>query len=390
MKKLALIGSTGSIGRQTLEVAEFLRDEIEVYGLTAHQRYDLLIEQVRKFQPQCVVLSNPVNFAKLSSELNGWQGRLLIGPEGLIELATDPAVDLVVSAAVGVAGLIPTMAAVKAGKEVALANKETLVVAGGIIMEEVKKRNVRLLPVDSEHNAIFQCLMGQNPAELKYIYLTASGGPFREASPAQMERVSPEDALAHPTWKMGGKITIDSATLMNKGLEVIEAHWLFGVNYDRIKVVIHPQSIVHSLIEMVDGSLLAQLGPADMRLPIEFALTYPQRRNNPFSRLDLLACGRLEFFPPDFHRFPCLELAYEAGRTGGSMPAVMNAANEEAVNLFLKGIIGFMDIPRMVDAVMGEHHKDGILTGPSLEAIMEVDGWARDRVKSRIGNKKGR
>jgi len=382
LKKLAIIGSTGSIGRQTLEVVEYLKERITVYGLAAHSRVDLLAAQVKKYRPQVVVLGDAGKLKTLASLLTGWNGRLLAGPEGLEELAADPEVDMVVSSAVGAAGIKPTLTAVKSGKEVALANKEALVAAGELIMNEVKARKVRFLSIDSEHSSVFQCLAGQQPSELKNIYLTASGGPFRNTTLSEMRKVTPERALAHPTWKMGKKITIDSATLMNKGMEVIEAHWLFGLPYDRIKVVIHPQSMVHALVETVDGFFLAQLGPADMRLPIKFALTYPERTDNPFAGLDLFSLNRLEFFAPDVKRFPCLPLAYAAGRRGGTMPAVMNAANEEAVAAFLQHRLGFSEIGSMVEKVMERHEKDGVVFHPDLETIMTVDRWARKMCSS--------
>lgn len=378
MKKIAILGSTGSIGKQTLEVIAGFPGRFEVYGLAAHRQVDLLAEQVKTYRPKVVVLSGSEDSSEISSKLAGWEGRLLFGAEGMVELAADPEVETLVSAVVGIAGLPPTLAAFKAGKDVALANKESLVSAGELVTSEMKKARGRLLPIDSEHSAIFQALMGQNIEELSSIILTASGGPFRESTLEEMEKVTPQEALTHPTWKMGGKITIDSATLMNKGLEVIEAHWLFGVDYERIKVVVHPQSIVHSMIEMIDGTILAQLGPADMRLPIAFALTYPTRRGNRFSRLDPFSIGALEFYPPDYERFPCLRLAYESGRIGKSMPTVMNAANEEAVNLFFEGRIGFLGIARMIEEVMGEHQKSGLLSPLSLEDILEVDRWARN------------
>ncbi len=376
--KLAIIGSTGSIGRQTVEVAEFLGDQIEIYGISAHNQSSLLTEQIRTLHPKKAVVTNPLQYQQVASELTGWDGELLSGAEGLIELVTDPEVDLVVSAVVGAAGIKPTLAALKAGKKVALANKESLVAAGEVIMAELGRRGKsQLIPVDSEHSAIFQCLQGITKENLKTLHLTASGGPFRQFSLKQMEKITPKAALAHPTWQMGGKITVDSATLMNKGLEVIEAHWLFGVDYEWIKVVIHPQSIVHSLIELVDGSFLAQLGPADMRLPIQLALTYPQRKPNPFSRLDLCNLSELQFYPPDFQLFPCLALAYEAGKTGGTMPAVLNAANEEAVWSFLAGRISFLEIPRLITKVMNEHMKR-VSQRPDLETILEADHWARN------------
>ncbi len=380
-KKIAIIGSTGSIGRQTIEVADFLHDEIEIYGLSAHTQTSMFVEQIGRLQPKKAVVTDPLQYSKTLSAVSGWDGQLLPGREGLIELVTDPEVDLVVSAVVGAAGIKPTLAALQVGKKVALANKESLVAAGEVIMEEISKsKDVILLPVDSEHSAIFQCLQGASAKELKDIHLTASGGPFRQFTKEQMEGITPQAALAHPTWQMGGKITIDSATLMNKGLEVIEAHWLFGIDYDQIKVVVHPQSIVHSMIEMVDGSLLAQLGPADMRLPIQYALTYPKRKYNPFSRLDLYKLSDLEFYPPDFKRFPCLELAYEAGKTGGTMPAVLNAANEEAVWAFLAEKINFLDIPRIITRVIDEH-LPRVIYRPDLETILETDNWARSMAR---------
>ncbi|HHU51703.1 MAG TPA: 1-deoxy-D-xylulose-5-phosphate reductoisomerase [Firmicutes bacterium] len=382
MKKIAVLGATGSIGRQTLEVVDQLQGEVGVFALSAHGNVDLLAEQVDKYHPQVVAISDQSKLPLLRRRLSGWPGRVLSGEQGLVEIATAPEVDLIVSAVVGVAGLVPTYAALQAGKQVALANKETLVAGGHLIMAEANKRNSPLLPVDSEHSAVFQSLMGQDPTALKKIILTASGGPFLRSSLAEMEKVTPEAALAHPTWRMGEKITIDSATLMNKGLEVIEAHWLFGLDYDRIEVVIHPQSVVHSLVELVDGSILAQLGPADMRLPIQFALTYPERRVNTFSRLDLTSVGEIGFYPPDPQRFLSLQLAYAAGRTGGSMPTVLNAANEEAVRLFLGRRIGFTDIWRIVEVVMGEHDKQGLDQAPDLEAIIAIDQWARSAVKS--------
>jgi 1-deoxy-D-xylulose-5-phosphate reductoisomerase len=306
-----------------------------------------------------------------------WAGQLLVGLEGLIELVTDPAVDVVVSALVGAVGIQPTLAALQAGKKVALANKECLVAAGELLLAALsKEKTAALIPIDSEHSAVFQCLQAVAAADLKQVHLTASGGPFRRFTTGQMEGITPEAALNHPTWQMGGKITIDSATLMNKGLEVIEAHWLFGLPYDRIKVVIHPQSVVHSFIELVDGSLLAQLGPADMRLPIQYALTFPERKENPFSRLDLYQLSDLQFYPPDYVRFPCLELAYAAGKEGGALPTVLNAANEEAVHAFLAGEIGFLGIPRLIERVMNEYDK-GTNRDLNLETILAVDAWAR-------------
>lgn len=376
---MVILGATGSIGQQTLDVVtQVLAAEFRVYGLTAHNRGDLLAAQIRKFRPAKAVVTNAQQSPVVTAATNGWEGELLTGPTGLIELVTDPAVDVVVSAVVGAAGIQPTLAALQAGKKVALANKETLVAAGELIMAALAKEpSARLIPVDSEHSAIFQCLQAIAEPDLKQVHLTASGGPFRNWTVEEMERVTPAAALAHPTWRMGGKITVDSATLMNKGLEVIEAHWLFGLPYDRIKVVIHPQSIIHSLIELVDGCLLAQLGPADMRLPIQYALTFPQRSGNPFSRLDLYQLSDLQFYPPDLTRFPCLELAYAAGKAGGALPTVLNAANEEAVYAFLDGRLEYLGIPLLIERVMNEFEIKGSNRNLDLDTILAVDDWAR-------------
>ncbi|NLW59966.1 MAG: 1-deoxy-D-xylulose-5-phosphate reductoisomerase [Firmicutes bacterium] len=377
-KNLVILGATGSIGQQTLDVVtRVLASEFRVYGLSAHNQGVRLAELIREYRPAKAVVTNDQHYQGVLAATAGWDGELLSGPDGLLELVTDPAVDVVVSALVGAAGIRPTLAALQAGKKVALANKESLVAAGELIMAALKKDGpAQLIPVDSEHSAVFQCLQAVAAPDLQQIHLTASGGPFRDWTREEMKKVTPAAALAHPTWRMGGKITIDSATLMNKGLEVIEAHWLFGLSYDRIKVVIHPQSIVHSLIELVDGSLLAQLGPADMRLPIQYALTFPERKANPYSRLDLNQLCDLQFYPPDFQRFPCLELAYAAGRAGGALPAVLNAANEEAVYAFLAGRIGFLAIPHLVERTMNAYAK-GSNQSLDLETILAVDAWAR-------------
>jgi 1-deoxy-D-xylulose-5-phosphate reductoisomerase len=380
MRLINIIGSTGSIGQQTLDVVEHLPG-YKVVGLTANRNVDRLVEQVRRYRPEVVAVGDKSLIPQLRLALQDWDGEVLSGPEGILELAARDNYDTLVSAAVGAAGIRPTLAAIQTGKTVALANKETLVAAGSIVMAEANKHNVRILPVDSEHSAIFQCLEGRSFYDLKRIHLTASGGPFRRHTIEQLTRVSFSEALAHPTWTMGGKITIDSATLMNKGLEVIEAHWLFGVDYDQIQVVIHPQSIVHSMIELMDGSLIAQLGPADMRLPIQLALVYPKRIEHPFSRMNLLEVGRLEFEPPDVERFPSLALAYEAGKVGGTMPAVLNAANELAVDAFLTEKISFTDIPRMVELSMGQHQKSGWIKEPSLDEILQSD----EEVRSNFG-----
>lgn len=376
MHIITVIGSTGSIGRQTLEVVDAF-PELKVAGLSAQSNIELLARQTVRYQPEAIALGDAAKLPKLRQLLAGWSGEVLTGPQGIEELAARDNYQTLVSAAVGAAGIRPTLAAIETGRNVALANKESLVAAGHLIMKKVQARGVQLRPVDSEHSAIFQCLEGKAPLGIARILLTASGGPFRSMDSESLAKVTPEAALKHPTWNMGGKITIDSATLMNKGLEVIEAHWLFNLDYSRIDVVVHPQSAIHSMVEYDDGSIIAQLGPADMRLPIQYALVYPDRLLNTFHRLDLLKLGRMDFEAPDLQRFPALALAYEAGKTGGTMPAVMNAANELAVAAFLDQKIGFGDIPRMVELVMGHHQKDGVTYEPSLEEVLAADGWVR-------------
>lgn len=375
MKKgISILGSTGSIGRQTLEVIQAFPDRFQVRALSAHSNVELIAQQVKNFNPELVVLTDPAAASQLVAILQGYPVKVLSGEEGLLEVATYPGTDLLVTAVVGFAGLKPTLAAIDAGIDIALANKETLVVAGGIVMGKARQKGIRIIPVDSEHSAIFQCLQGNNIGYLKRIILTASGGPFRNLSLAELARVTPQQALRHPNWKMGAKITIDSATLMNKGLEVLEAHWLFDLPLARVDVVVHPQSIVHSLVEFKDGSVLAQLGPPDMRLPILYALTHPERWENHLPKLNLV--GReLTFYEPDTERFPCLAYAYEAGEKGGTMPAVLNAANEVAVKAYLRKEIGFLDISRVIRGVMDEHVP---IQNPGLADILAVDTWARE------------
>ena len=356
-RRIAVLGSTGSIGRATLDVVGRLRGagvEIEVAGLAARRDVAALAGQIRTFRPAVAALERPEDVAALRAGAPGWDGRVLVGPEGLEHLAAS-GVDLVVVAVDGVAGLPPTLAALRAGADVALATKEALVAGGALVVEAAARAGRRLLPVDSEHAAIFQCLEGRPAAEVARLWLTASGGPFRRTPADALASVTRHDALRHPTWQMGPKVTVDSATLMNKGLEIIEAHWLFGLPPDRIDVVIHPQSIVHSCVELVDGSILAQLGPRDMRLPIQSALTYPRRVAHAIARLDLRTLGALEFEAPDEARFPCLALAREALRRGGTAPAALNAANEAAVRLFLDDQIGFVDIAPTVRRVLDGH-----------------------------------
>ncbi len=376
MKRIALLGATGSIGRQTLDVVDWFPD-LRVTVLTGGANVELLAAQARRYQPELVVVAEEAQYAPLQQALSGFRGRVAAGREALLEAATWENCDVVVGAISGLAGLPPVWAALQAGKDVALANKEVLVAAGELVMPLAASQQVQLLPVDSEHSAIFQCLE-QDRQAVAALLLTASGGPFRDWPVDQLEGITADEALRHPTWRMGPKITVDSATLMNKGLEVMEAHWLFQVDYEQIQVVIHPESIIHSLVQYADGALLAHLGPHDMRIPIQYALTYPQRRANRLERLDLAALGSLHFQPPDWLRFPCLGMAYEAGICGGTLPAILNGANEELVWGFLRGQIGFMDIPRGLEQVMKRSENQ---RQPDLETILAADAWARQVVR---------
>ncbi|RJX16648.1 MAG: 1-deoxy-D-xylulose-5-phosphate reductoisomerase [Ammonifex sp.] len=372
-RDIVVLGSTGSIGRQTLQVVEEFREHFRVRALAAGKNWRLLLEQVVRFEPEAAGLLHEEDAARLRAGLPpGLNTTVFSGTEGLVRLATLPGADTVVAAISGASGLVPAVAAIEAGKNIALANKETLVVAGEIVTRLAREQGVRLLPVDSEHSAVWQCL-DDRPGVAKII-LTASGGPFREYSREALARVTPETALRHPTWHMGPKITIDSATLMNKGLEVIEAHWLFGIGYDNINVLVHPQSIVHGMVEFADGSIAAALSITDMRLPILYALSYPERLANSLPKLDLAAVGRLTFEEPDRERFPCLGLAIAAGRAGGSMPAAMNAANEVAVAAFLEGRIHFNGIPAVVEKIMAGH---SMISNPSLAEVLSADALAR-------------
>jgi 1-deoxy-D-xylulose-5-phosphate reductoisomerase len=377
MKRLSILGSTGSIGVQALEVVRAHPDAFQVAALAAGRRLDLLAEQVREFRPHLVSVGRAEGVHELQERLHGFPVKICFGEEGLAEAAAYPEAELTLLAVVGAAGLKPALAAVRAGKDVALATKEALVMAGGLLTAEAAARGVKLLPVDSEHSAIFQCLEGGGQAALKRIILTASGGPLRQVPKDRLGAVSPEEALNHPTWSMGKKITIDSATLMNKGLEVIEARWLFDIDAKRVDVIIHPQSIVHSLIEYVDGSVLAQLSPPDMRLPILYALGYPDRLEHSFPSLDLVQVGSLTFEPVDRDRFPCLAYAYEAVAVGGTAPAALNAANEVAVELFLGREIDFATIPQVIEAGLRGHRSR---TGESLEDIVTVDREVREQL----------
>ena len=370
---IAILGSTGSIGRSSLDVVEALPGRFRITYLTAHRNVDLLAEQVRRFRPRAVVVRDEEHALKLRALTNG-STEVLTGDDALLDIVSRPDVDLVISALVGFAGLRPTLHAIEAGKDIALANKETLVVGGEIIMEKARIHGVRLLPVDSEHSAILQCLQGEDMRSVGRLILTASGGPFLQLPKEDFCRVTPGQALKHPTWCMGSKITIDSATLMNKGLEVIEAHWLFGLSPERIEVIVHPQSIIHSMVEFVDGSIKAQLGIPDMKLPIQYALTYPERPPSTFKRVDFSDLGRLTFQNPDYERFPCLSLAYRVLREGGTAPAILNAANEAAVQLFLEERIPFTAIPEMITEALDGIPREDHLT---LDTILRADRDAR-------------
>ncbi len=381
MKAISLLGSTGSIGTQTLDIAAQYPDQFRIVALAAGRNIELLSQQVRQFQPELVAIADPMQLSDLQAAIADLspQPTLLAGQEGIIEVARYGKADVVVTGIVGCAGLLPTVAAIKAGKDIALANKETLIAGGPVVLPLVQQHGVKLLPADSEHSAIFQCLQGVPPDGLRRILLTASGGAFRDLPVEQLAQVTVADALKHPNWTMGRKITIDSATLMNKGLEVIEAHYLFGVDYDQIAIVIHPQSIIHSLIELQDTSVLAQLGWADMRLPLLYALSYPDRVPTNWEPLDLVKIGTLTFREPDHQKYPCMQLAYAAGRAGGCMPAVLNAANEQAVALFLEEQIRFLDIPRVIEQTCDRYHSQNRST-PDLEDIIAADQWARQEV----------
>jgi 1-deoxy-D-xylulose-5-phosphate reductoisomerase len=373
-KNIALLGSTGSIGENCLRVVSEHPEHFQISYLSAHSNSRRLSEQCRKFKPKAAIITNPAKF-KTDRQLFTKNFPVLFGPENLLAIFQDPAVDLVVNAIVGGAGVFPTYHALRSGKAVALANKESLVVAGPLIMKMVREKKLTLLPIDSEHSAIFQCLLGENPQQIRRIILTASGGPFRSLSVNQLKEVTLQQAMAHPTWNMGTKITIDSATLMNKGLEIIEAFWLYEVELARLQVVIHPQSIIHSMVEFVDGSVKAQLGYPDMRIPIQFALTFPQRLPLDISYLDFKQVHSLTFEEPDSQKFPCLRIAMEAIRKGGSYPAVMDAANEVAVARFVKAEIKFSDIPSIIEKTLQAHQACQKF---SLEQILEIHDWARD------------
>jgi 1-deoxy-D-xylulose-5-phosphate reductoisomerase len=373
MKKVVLLGSTGSIGTSTTKVVDDLPDRIRLVGLAAGNNLELLLEQTRKYGPRAVSISDPAKAKQLQGSL-GKETLVFSGAEGLLKLATMPEADIVLIAIVGTAGLQPALAAIRAGKDIAVASKEILVMAGEIVMREARQHGVRVLAVDSEHSAIFQCLDGKPPNSVRKLWLTASGGPFRTTPMEEFSEITVERALKHPSWVMGKKITIDSATLFNKGLEMIEARWLFDIEMARVAVVVHPQSVVHSMVEFVDGSMLAQLSAPDMCLPIQYALTYPDRAPSDRVQTDLARLGSLTFEEPDLERFPALALARRAGETGGTMPAVLNASNEVAVEAFVNRRISFPEISQFVRAALDSHQVFG---HPTLQQILEADAWAR-------------
>jgi 1-deoxy-D-xylulose-5-phosphate reductoisomerase len=380
-KNIAILGSTGSIGCNALEVIERLGDPYRAVALSAHRQTDKLIEQIRKHRPAAVAITDETVPPPVTEQIRRLGVEVYSRPDGMAKLATRPDVDIVLAAVVGAAGLPAVLAAVRAGKTLALANKESLVVAGSLLIPEARQRGVQILPVDSEHSAVFQAMQCGRISEVRRVILTASGGPFRCASREQIERATLADALNHPTWRMGNKITIDSATMFNKGLEIIEACWLFDLPPEKIEVVIHPESVIHSMVEYVDGSVIAQLSPPDMRTPIQYALTWPQRAEGISRRLDLSQPFNLQFEPPDFERFPALRIAFDVARRGGTLGAVMNAANEAAVEAFVDGAIPFGEISRLVGLTIAEHR---VQTRPSLDDLLEADRWARDFVRGRL------
>jgi len=381
MKKIIILGSTGSVGTNALDVIAMHPREFSVVGLAAHSNAKLLARQARKFRPSVVAICNESKVNELRGALYGTDIKVLGGHEGVSELARSRGADITLVAIVGAAGFIPTLHAIDSVKTVALANKEPLVMAGGIITERAKKCGTKIIPVDSEHSAIFQCLNGHNREDLKKIYLTGSGGPLKNIDSRRFDSLSPEEVVNHPRWKMGKKISVDSATLMNKGLEIIEAKWLFGVDVAKIEVLMHPEAIIHSMVEFIDGSIMAQLSQADMRLPIMYAFSYPGRIKSVLPGLDFVKLGKLTFSPPDMRKFPCLKMAYEAARKGGSHPVVLNASNEEAVVAFLNRKIKFTKIPKIIEKVLSSHKAK---VKPSLNEILQIDAWAREEARSLI------
>ncbi len=384
MKHIVILGSTGSIGKNTLSVVETHADEFKVVGLAANRDVDTLEQQIRRYRPALVALNEPTAAAQLRERIRDLNcTQVLAGTEGLQTVATMPQASQVLDGMGGSAGLLPTLAAINAGKDIAFVNKEVMVMAGPLVNTAVEKNGVNLIPIDGEMSAIFQCIEGarDQQTDIHRLLITASGGPFREVPKEELYSVTPQQALRHPNWKMGQKITIDSATMMNKGLEVIEAKWLFDIELSKIDIVVHPESIVHSMVEWTDGSTLAQLGPTDMRIMIQYALTYPRRLSTPVPRLDLTEARTLHFEPVDFEKFPCLSLAYTAAEVGGTLPVVLSSADEVVVEAFLDTCIGFMDIPAILARVMDAH---AVITDPTLSDILEVDRWAKSTARSII------
>ena len=382
MKRIAILGSTGSIGTQTLDVIRANKDKFELVAISANNSIDLLLDQIKEFKPKYVAVYNENSAKKLKEMIpDDIKIEVLSGMKGLKDISSLDEIDVLLTAIVGMIGLVPTLCAIKNGKDIALANKETLVCAGELVMSEAKKYGVKILPVDSEHSAIFQCLNGERNKEVEKIILTASGGPFRGKKREDLIHITKNEALKHPNWDMGRKISIDSSTLMNKGLEVIEAKWLFGLGFSDIDVVIHPQSIIHSMVQFIDSSVIAQLGCPDMKLPIQYALSYPNRIVSDFERLDLAKLMTLTFERPDIDTFPCLKLAYDVLKMGGTYSAVLNSANEVLVNEFLEDKIGFYDIPYYIEKTLESHNS---ITNPKLEEILEIDRWTREYLSKNI------
>ncbi len=382
MKGLSILGSTGSVGSNVLRIVDAFPGRFRVVGLAAGENVERLAEQVARYEPRVVSVASPAARETLARLVDLSGMRVDVGRQGMVDVATHPEAEIVVASAVGAVGLVPTYRALEAGKDVALANKETLVMAGELMVARARQTGARLLPIDSEHCALHQCLDGRRPEEVRRLVLTASGGPFRSRARDSFASITPEEALNHPTWSMGRKITIDSATLMNKGLEVIEARWLFGIPAERVEILVHPQSVIHSMVEFVDGTVLAQLGVTDMRLPIQYALSYPERWEAAIPGLDFTRGLRLDFDQPDHERFPCPGLAYKALAAGGTLPAVLNAANEEAVAAFLAGAIPFPAIADLVARTMDEHRPVDLA---SLDTVLEADAWAREACRAALG-----
>ena len=381
MKRIVILGSTGSIGANTLKVVEDHPGQFEVVGLAAQSNVEKLAEQVRAFRPKKVALRDASRLTDLKRLLGSSGPILLAGEEGVSELAAMEGADTVVVAITGAAALQPVLSAISKGRVIGCANKETLVMAGELVMREIHARHAQILPIDSEHSAIFQCLQGHRATQVRRILLTSSGGPLKDVPVTGFEKLTKAKVMNHPRWKMGPKITVDSATMMNKGLEVIEAHWLFGIPVERIEVLVHPEAIVHSLVEFIDGSILAQLGVTDMRIPIQYALTYPERLDSSLPGLDLVTLKRLTFEAPDHRKFPCIGFGYEAGRVGGTLPAVLNAANEACVRAFLEDALPFARIPSVIEKVLGRHRP---VAHPTLEEILDSDRWAHEQVRGLI------